>query len=206
MTRYVPAAGAMAGILLLLVGAALLSGSDFVRSYLFWQPQADVQRDASNLAHYDDIQRGLKLIGANPITGLGFGGDLPSSGIASFDVIHNEFLHFWLLFGIGGAVLWLYLFFALPIQFMRKLDRARRKGSEIRDEHYLVFSLIGVIIAHAMVLPSFHIFVQQLWMVGLYLACLTSVEGDSYPAWRLLQSKKRNFIPSRAASTIQGSL
>jgi O-antigen ligase len=169
-----PAAGLIVLVLLLATGVTF-SNSEFVRSFAFWQDQSDQGHNASNLGHYYDVLRGIQMIIASPITGMGFGGKLPGLETATFEIIHNEFLHFWVLFGIGGAALWMYMFVFLPIRFIRKLDRARMKGYEIRDEHYLIFSMVGCTVAHFIAVPSFHLFLPQVWFTGLYLATLTSI-------------------------------
>ena len=202
ITSFIPAAGLIVVVLFLASGLALISKSDFVHSFLFWESQENVQRNASDLAHFEDIQRGILLISDNPITGMGFGGKLPGLGTADFEVVHNEFLEFWILFGTGGAILWLYMFAALPLQFMRKLDGAKLKGREMRDEHYLIFSLLGSVVAHATVLPAFIGSVPQMWMTGLYLASLTSLSGcQRYRSWLRIQSKKDERPPSQVAIT-----
>jgi hypothetical protein len=192
--KFIPAAGLIVLLLLVVVGIGL-SSSEFIRSFAFWQDQADQGHNASNLGHYYDVLRGVQMISDSPITGMGFGGKLPALGTATFEIVHNEFLHFWILFGIGGAFLWMYMFFILPIQFVRELDSARRKGYEIRDEHYLIFSMIGSTIGHFVALPSFHLFLPQTWLIGLYLAILTSI-----PATRKLMTARlyshRQAFPS----------
>jgi len=173
--RYIPAATGIFLLVLLAAGAALYNHSEFVRSFIFWQSQGDNGHDLSNLGHAADIQRGIMLIQDSPITGMGFGGDLPGVGAAWFDIIHNEFLHFWLLLGIGGAITWIYMFAVLPVQFVRRLDRLRLDGYAIRPEHYLVFSYIACAVAHAIAVPSFHLSVPQIWAISLCLASLTSL-------------------------------
>ena len=191
ITRFIPAAGLIVVVLFLASGLALINKSDFVHSFIFWESQQNVQRDASDLAHFEDIQRGILLISENPITGMGFGGKLPGLGTADFEVVHNEFLEFWILFGIGGAILWLYMFAVLPVQFISRLDRANMKGRGMRDEHYLIFSLLGSVVAHAAVLPAFLSSVPQIWMTGLYLATLTSLsKRQRLRSWIKVQSRK----------------
>jgi len=194
MGRFIPSAGLFTLVLLLVVGI-ILSNTEFVRSFVFWEDQANQGHNASNLGHYFDILRGIQIIAERPITGMGFGGNLPALGTATFDVIHNEFLHFWVFFGIGGAFLWLYLFVVMPVKSIRRLDNARLRGFPIQDQHYLIFSMLSWSVAHFLVDPSFHQFFPQVWFMGLYLASLGTSPSTDFGMVTSRFRKEQTMLP-----------
>jgi O-antigen ligase len=161
-------------LVLVLIAVAVLFGggglsqhSSLFREFAFWQGDTETVRVGSNMAHLDDIVRGVMLVGQAPLFGQGFGGALPVFGFAVFDgLIHNELLHFWVIMGTGGLLIWLFLFVVLPIRLLRSLSTWKR-GERLRHPAALIaFLTLPYALTRATVHPPFYFDTEGIWLVA----------------------------------------
>lgn len=156
-------------VIVLPISFPLYRHSAFVRSFHFWNPK-DIPHAHTNLAHYHDIQRGIKLIKCKPILGYGLGGELPKFKTAVFPgLIHNELLHFWVTFGFLGMVLWAYTFILLPFKSFKAFDLLR-KNSVLKPEYFVLFTLFPYAFTKILVSPPFYFGVKTIFFVAVILA------------------------------------
>jgi O-antigen ligase len=164
----------------------VLGENDFFKSFLFWESH-NIASDVSNLAHYQDIQRGIILIKNSPILGYGLGGRLPTFKNAVFSsLIHNEFLHFWVTFGILGMIFWVYIFIIIPIKSFKSFDYLRKNNISLKPEYFIIFILVPYIITKITVSPPFYFSVNGLFFVSIILAIQFNLINESK---KLLKSK-----------------
>jgi len=181
---------AIAGLILLMCFASILffvlGENDFIKSFFFWKSH-NIAFDATNLAHYQDIQRGIILIKNSPILGYGLGGQLPIFQTAVFSgLIHNEFLHFWVTFGILGMIFWVYLFIIIPVRSFKAFDYLRKNNISLKPEYFMVFMLVPYIISKITVSPPFYFSVNGLFYISIILAIQFNLINESK---KLLKSK-----------------
>jgi len=174
----------MAGIIS--IGFFVLGENDFIKSFYFWESQNTVF-DATNLAHYQDIQRGIALIKNSPILGYGLGGQLPVFEAAVFSsLIHNEFLHFWITFGILGMIFWVYVFIIIPVRSFKAFDHLRKNNILLKPEYFMLFILVPYIITKITISSPFYFSVSGLFFTSIILAIQFNLINESK---KLLKSK-----------------
>ena len=152
--------------------------STFVQSFAFWRPE-DIPHARTNLAHYHDILRGITLIKDKPILGYGLGGQLPEFETAVFsELIHNEFLHFWITLGFLGSCLWIYAFVFLPLKSFRAFDLLR-KNTVLKPEYFVLFTLFPYACTRILVSPPFYFRVSSIFYVAIVLAIQFSLISEA---------------------------
>jgi O-antigen ligase len=159
-------------LIVLFISVVSIANNDFIQSYVFWNENPQIEKNFSNIGHFDDIKRGLMFIKDSPVTGYGVGGNLPSYGAAVFSgVIHNELLHFWVTFGFLGMLYWIFLFVIIPIKAMGAFSNLRyfyHQHSFIL--RYAIFSVPPIIAVKLTVSPPFYYNFPEIWFVSALIA------------------------------------
>jgi len=196
------------GFTVAFAGSFFASHSALFRDFAFWQGDQETVRAVSNQAHLDDIFRGVILVGKSPIIGYGLGGSLPTFGAAVFtEVIHNEFLYFWVVMGIAGAALWLTVFVWLPIHLLRKVGTWKRDKDLRHPAALIVFLGLPYALGRAAVYPPFLFDAPGIWLVAnmLALEALTLKIYANVPAKIANRARLANWFATMLKSEAEKS-